>query len=136
MSTADSRRRALLGSLASVGVLGVVCIAGAVLLSGIAMIFIGGTAYADVEGRLWLFALLGTLLASLQLVIYAVLARQSRRSAYFVWAGVAVVTLVGLLGVSSLTGLVALVCAVDAVLLATLLALSLWRMKDDPVAAQ
>jgi O-antigen/teichoic acid export membrane protein len=136
MSTADSRRRALLGSLASVGVLGVVCIAGAVLLSGVAMVFIGGTAYGDVEGRLWLFALLGTLLASLQLVIYAVLARQSRRSAYLVWAGVAVVTLVGLLGVSSLTGLVALVCTVDAVLLAILLALSLWRMKDDPVAAQ
>ena len=130
MSTAGGRRRALLGSLASVAGVGLVCIAGAVLLSGVAMIFIGGGGYTDVEGRLWLFALLGTLLASLQLVIYAVLARQSRKSAYLVWAAVVVVAVAGLQA-GSLTALVALVCAVDAVLLAILLTLSLWRMRED-----
>lgn len=138
MSTASERRRALLGSLGAVGALGVVCIAGAVVLSGLAMVFIGGASYADVEGRLWLFALLGTMLASLQLLIYAVLARQGHRSAYLVWAAVAVVVALGL-SVHTLTGLVAVVCIVDGVLLAVLLGLSLWRMKDDtptPVAAQ
>jgi len=98
------------------------------------MVFVGGGAYGDVQGRLWVFALLGTVLSSLQLVIYAVLARQSRRSAYLVWAAVAVVAAVGL-QVGSLTGLVVLVCVTDAVLLAVLLAHSLWRMRDDPVPA-
>jgi O-antigen/teichoic acid export membrane protein len=135
MSTASERRRALLGSLGLVGALGLACIAGSVVLSGVAMVFIGGSDYADVEGRLWLFALLGTMLSSLQLLVYAVLARQSRRSAYLVWAGVLVVVVAGL-GVESLTALVTLVVAVDAVLLGALLALSLWRMKADPLPAQ
>jgi O-antigen/teichoic acid export membrane protein len=132
MSTASERRRALLRSLGLVGALGVVCILGSVVLSGLAMVFVGGQEYSGVEGRLWLFAILGMLLASLQLLVYAVLARQSRRSAFFIWAAVVVVVAVGL-QVDSLTGLVSLVCTVDAVLLAILLALSLWRMRDDPV---
>jgi O-antigen/teichoic acid export membrane protein len=130
MSTASERRRALLGSLGIVGALGVVCVAGSVVLSGVALVFVGGSAYADVQDRLWLFALLGTLLASLQLLIYAVLARQSRRSAFLVWAAVVVVVVVGL-QVGTLTALVTLVCSADAVLLAALLVVSLWRMKGD-----
>jgi O-antigen/teichoic acid export membrane protein len=135
MSTAGERRRALLRSLGLVGVLGVVCIAGSVLLSGVAMIFIGGSDYADVEGRLWLFAVLGTMLSGLQLLVYAVLARQSRRAAYLVWAAVLVVGAVGL-QMETLTGLVTLVCAADAVLLVLLLVLSLWRMRGDALPAQ
>ncbi|MFI2707161.1 polysaccharide biosynthesis protein, partial [Nocardioides sp. CER28] len=130
MSTAGERRRALLRSLGVVGVLGAISVAGAVVLSGLAMIFIGGAQYSDVEDELWLFALLGTMLAALQLLVYAVLARQSRRSAFLVWAAVVVVVVVGL-QVASLTALVTLVCSVDAVLLAVLLAVSLWRMKGD-----
>jgi O-antigen/teichoic acid export membrane protein len=132
MSTAGERRRALLASLAVVGALGAICIAGAVVLSGVAMIFVGGSEYADVEDQLWLFALLGTLLSSLQLLIYAVLARQSRKSAYLVWAAVLVVIVAGL-RMTSLTGLVTVVVTTDAVLLAVLFALSMWRMKDDVV---
>jgi O-antigen/teichoic acid export membrane protein len=135
MSNAGERRRALLASLAVVGVLGAACIAGSVVLSGVAMIFVGGSEYADVEDQLWLFALLGTLLSSLQLLIYAVLARQSRKSAYLVWVAVLVVVVLGL-QVSSLTGLVTVVVVTDAVLLVVLLALSLWRMKDDAVAPE
>jgi glycerol-3-phosphate acyltransferase PlsY len=104
-------------------------------LSGVAMIFIGGSGYSDVQGRLWLFALLGTLLAALQLLVYAVLARQSRKSAYLVWVAVVVVAVLGLQA-DSLTGLVGIVCVTDAVLLAVLLALSLWRMREDEAPAQ
>jgi O-antigen/teichoic acid export membrane protein len=135
MSTAGEARRALLRSLGLVAVLGAVCLAGSVLLSGVAMIFIGGSEYAAVEGRLWLFALLGTMLSALQLLIYAVLARQSRRAAFLVWAAVAVVVAAGL-QMDTLTELVTLVCATDAVLLAVLLAVSLWRMRDDDLPAQ
>jgi O-antigen/teichoic acid export membrane protein len=135
MSTAGERRRALLRSLGLVALLGMICLLGSVALSGVAMIFIGGAQYADVEGRLWLFALLGTMLSALQLLIYAVLARQSRRSAFLVWAAVAIVVAVGL-QMESLTALVTLVCAADVALLVALLALSLWRMRDDALPAQ
>jgi O-antigen/teichoic acid export membrane protein len=133
MSSVNDRRRALLASLAVVGVLGLICIAGSVVLSGVAMIFVGGSDYAAVEDQLWLFAVLGTLLASLQLLVYAVLARQSHKSVYLIWTAAIVVVGVGL-QVHTLTALLTLVVVTDAVLLAVLLALNLWRMKDDVVA--
>ncbi|MFT4011508.1 MAG: lipopolysaccharide biosynthesis protein [Nocardioidaceae bacterium] len=131
MSTASERRRALLRSLAMVATCGVVCVAGAILLKPVAMVFIGGDDYAAIEGRLWLFAVLGTLLSALQLLVYSVLARQSRWSAYLLWAGVLLVVAGGL-RVDSLSALLTLVTAVDAGLLVVLLGLSLWRMRDDP----
>src|SRR5690606_6691320 len=66
MSTVQERRRALLRSLAMVLGLGAFCTLCAWVLSDVAMIFIGGDEYSDVQDRLWLFAILGTLLAMLQ----------------------------------------------------------------------
>jgi O-antigen/teichoic acid export membrane protein len=128
MSTVDQRRRALLGSLALVTVAGAFCTLGAWALSDLAMIFVGGDEYADVQGRLWTFAVLGTLLSMLQLLVYSVLARQGTKSTYLVW--LAVLGLVGGgLATTSLTSLVWLVTALDAVLLVSLLGLSLYRMR-------
>ena len=87
MSTPRERRRALVrgraawsaGSASSPS-------PGAYLLSPLAMIFVGGGEYSEIESRLWLFAVLGTLLSMLQLLVYAVLARQGRRSVYAPWA--------------------------------------------------
>ena len=42
--------------------------------------FVGGSQYAELEGRLWAFAVLGTLLAMLQLLIYNIVARQRQRT--------------------------------------------------------
>ena len=50
------------------------------------MVFVGGDEYAEIESQLWLFAVLGTVLAMLQLLVYSVLARQGQRSVYLVWA--------------------------------------------------
>ncbi len=130
MSTAAERRKAVLSSLAAVAGLGACCTIGALVLSDFVMIFVGGAKYGAVEPRLWVFAVLGTLLAALQLLVYSVLARQSRRSGYLVWIAVAALV-VGCLTVSTLDALVRTVVVVDAVLLAVLLALSLYRMKDD-----
>jgi O-antigen/teichoic acid export membrane protein len=128
MSTAEERRVALLRSLGLVLALGAACTAGALVLSDVAMVFVGGAEYADVQSRLWLFAVLGTLLSMLQLLVYSVLARRGTRSAILVWAAVA-----ALLGVSvwvgTLVGLVTTVIVIDAALFVTLLALSLWRMR-------
>ena len=128
MSTAEQRRATLLRSLALVSVLGALCTAGALVLSEVAMVFIGGQQYLDVESRLWMFAILGTLLSMLQLLVYSVLARQGTRSALLVGAAVAAV-LGASLWVSTLEELVTTVTIVDAALFATLLALSLWRMR-------
>ena len=128
MSSASERRRALTRSLALVGVLGVVATAGAWLLSGLALVFVGGQEYAEIQSRLWLFAVLGTVLAMLQLLVYSVLARQGQRSVYLVWGGL--VALVGLgLTVSTLDGLIAVVLSVDITLLVLLTLVSLYLVR-------
>ncbi|WP_191480215.1 lipopolysaccharide biosynthesis protein [Nocardioides ochotonae] len=137
MSTAGQRRLALLRSLGLMIVLGVCSVLGAVLLSGVAMVFVGGEKYADVEGHLWAFAVLGSLMAMLQLLVYSVLARQGTRSAYLIWLAVAVLVVLSLRA-DSLVSLIATVITVDAVLLVALLSLSLWRMSrlEDEDAAE
>lgn len=129
MSTAAERYRALTRSLLLVGAAGVVSTSGAWLLSGLATLFVGGAEYAEIEGRLWMFAVLGTALAMLQLLVYSVLARRGQRSVYAVWAAVAVMVAGGLLA-GSLTGLLVLVLVTDAVLFVVLLALSVYRLRE------
>lgn len=131
MSTAAERRKALLRSLSLVALLGAACTLGAIVLHDVAMVFIGGGKYGAVESKLWLFALLGTALSMLQLLVYAVLARQGRISTYVVWVAVLALVGVGLTSISSLTGLLVLVSTIDAVLLALLLALSIWRLGEE-----
>ncbi|RYB92143.1 polysaccharide biosynthesis protein [Nocardioides oleivorans] len=132
MATPDNRTRALVRSLAAVAVIGAVAVVAAKLLSGIAMFFVGGADFGEVEDLLWLFALLGTVLAMLQLQVYAVLARQSRRAVVLLWAALAVVVAVGLQA-DSVARLVTSVLVVDVVLLVVLTIASL-RMSDQPAA--
>jgi O-antigen/teichoic acid export membrane protein len=132
MSTVDERRKALLRSLAAVLALGIVCTVGAFVLSDIAMVFVGGEEYSDIQSGLWAFAVLGTLLSMLQLLVYSVLARQGTRSTYFVW--LAVVMLLTLTPwVATLGALLAVVTVIDAALFVLLLTLSLWRMRTPPL---
>jgi O-antigen/teichoic acid export membrane protein len=120
MSTETGRRQALLKSLGLVGALGVVGVAGAFALRGLALVFVGGSAYDEISGQLWLFALLGTILSMLQLLVYAVLARSGRRPVLLVWAAFAVVVVLGSMA-TSVTGLLTVVLACDSVLLLALL---------------
>ncbi|KRF17353.1 polysaccharide biosynthesis protein [Nocardioides sp. Soil797] len=137
MASASERRRALTRSLSLVAALGAVAILGALVLSSLAMVFVGGNDYSEIQSRLWLFAVLGTALSMLQLLVYSVLARQGQRSIYLVWAALA--ALVGLgMTVSTLEGLLGVVVSVDAVLLVVLFALSLYLVRepaDESVAA-
>ncbi len=127
MSTVGERRRALMRSLGSVLALGVVGVLASWALADLAMIFIGGDDYADVRSRLWLFAVLGTLLAMLQLLVYSVLARQGTRSAYLVVLAVVCLVVAGT-ALGTLDGLLTAVVVIDATLFALLFTLSLWRM--------
>ncbi len=124
MATPESRQRALVRSLSVVAALGVVVVVAAEVLSGVAMVFVGGSDFGEVERLLWVFAVLGTVLAMLQLQVYAVLARQGRLTVLLVWAALAAVALLGS-RVHTLEGLVSVVVAVDAALLVVLTVVSL-----------
>ncbi len=120
MSTEAGRGPALKRSLLAVGLLGVVGTLGAFFLRDLALVFVGGSAYTEVTDRLWIFALLGTILSMLQLLVYAVLARGGRRPVLLVWATFVVVLVAGLT-TSTVTGLLTLVAACDTALLVALL---------------
>jgi O-antigen/teichoic acid export membrane protein len=124
MSSAGERRRALLRGLGLVGAMGAAAVLGAWLLPDLALVFVGGDDYAEIRSGLWLFAVLGTTLATLQLLVYSVVARQGRRSVYLVWLALVVLVALGST-VTSLEGLLATVLAVDLSLLLALCAVSL-----------
>jgi len=128
MSTPTQRRLALLRSLGLVGLLGVISMLGAWLLSSLALVFVGGTEYAAVESRLWVFALLGTLLALLQLLVYSVLAQRDSRTSLLVWAAVAALVAISAT-TDHLNTLVTTVACVDGALFLVLLAISLHRLR-------
>ncbi len=128
MSTAGERRSALLRGLTLVVGLGVVGVLGCAVLPRLALIFVGGDEYAEIDDRLWLFAVLGTVLSLLQLLIYAVLARQGTRSVYLVWAALAALLVIASQA-STLEGLLLTVLAVDSLLFLVLLAISLHRIR-------
>jgi O-antigen/teichoic acid export membrane protein len=124
MSTAHARRHALIRSLTLVGLLGAACTAGSWLLPGLAMTFVGGAEYVAIESKLWLFAVLGTALSMLQLLVYSVLARRGQRSIYAVWIALALVVAAGL-QLNSLDALLRLVVTIDVALLVLMFVTSL-----------
>lgn len=121
MADNAARQRALKLSLGVVAVLGVLGVAASSLLASIALIFVGGNDYVEVEGRLWLFALLGTLLSMIQLLVYALLAQERSRLVLTPWIALVTLGVLSASVVSSLGGLLAVVIAVDAVLFCILL---------------
>lgn len=135
MGTEHARRPALVKSLTAVAVVGVLGALATFVLSGLAVLFIGGNAYHDIQHELWAFALVGTVLSMLQLLVYSVLARQARRSVLLLWSALLVVVVGGQF-VDTLQQLLTLVLATDTVLFGLLLAVSLWHLRHDrPTAA-
>jgi O-antigen/teichoic acid export membrane protein len=101
-----------------------VTVLGTAVLAPWAVVFIGGTEYGALQGRLWLFAALGTVLAMLQLMIYNIVARQRQRAVTIVW-GALVALAVAAPFVGALSVLLAVVLIVDTVLFLLLLVRSL-----------
>jgi len=95
--------------------------------------FVGGPAYSDLQDQLWLFAVLGTLLAMIQLMVYDVVARQHQRMVFVVWAALVALACVAPF-VGSLTFLITVVVCIDLLLLLVLLAVSLRRPEPSPAA--
>lgn len=133
MATTDGRRRALTASLGLVAGLGALSSLGAWVLSAWALVFVGGQQYAQIQGRLWVFALLGTALSMLQLLVYAVLARRGRLSTYALWGGLAVLLVAGLM-THGLDRLLLVVVLTDLGLVSLLLGASLARLGQSEAA--
>lgn len=129
MSSPHERRRALTRSLGLIVVLGALGTLAAWVLSALALVFVGGADYQEIEGRLWIFAVLGTVLSMLQLLVYAVIARRGARTTSLVWAAFVAVVGLGLL-TETVTQLVLVAVAVNGVLLVVLLASSLRAVRD------
>jgi hypothetical protein len=86
-------------------------------------VFVGGDEFAAIQDDLWKFAIVGTLLAMLQLLVYSALARRQGRAVLIIWTALAV--LVGFaLSMSVATSLVLLIATVDGVLFLVLFALA------------
>lgn len=123
MAEVGATRGRHLKGLGVVLAIGAVATAGAWLVAPLAIVFIGGSAYAALEPLVWGFALLGTLLAMIQLMVYSVVARQNQRAVYVLWAGLVTVLVLAPV-VGSVLFLLTAVVVVDAVVLATLVSLS------------
>ncbi|MCW2736542.1 oligosaccharide flippase family protein [Nocardioides sp.] len=124
LATAHERRRAVVRGTSAILGLGVACTLGVALLAGVAADVLRSEKLQAVEGHLWLFAVLGTLLSITQLLVYATLARQGRKSIALVWAALVVSVLAGS-ATSTPTQLLGVMITVTAVLTAALVAISL-----------
>ncbi|MFC6697779.1 lipopolysaccharide biosynthesis protein [Nocardioides daphniae] len=132
MATAGERTRALTRSLFAVSGLGLLCTGAVAIASPLVLSLVGGQEFAEIQGELWIFALLGTMLALLHLVVYSVLARQGQRSSYVVWAALAVLVAGGLTA-ESVEGLLTWVMLVIGSLLTLLVAVSYYLVRKPVV---
>jgi len=122
-------RRTYVKGLGLDAFLGLGVIAGVLVLPGLAVDFVGGSAYAAISGRLWAYALLGAILTMASLMVYGAVARQHRGAIVLVWAGLAAIV-GGALVVDGVNQLLWLVLAVDTALLLALLWLLLPRTQS------
>jgi O-antigen/teichoic acid export membrane protein len=121
------RRRALLRGIGVIAVLGALGVLGCLALPDFTLGFVGGPDFVGVRDQLWAFALLGTVLSALQLLIYAAISRPHHRGGPALWFGLVAMVVAG--STATTAGeLVARVSLVDAVLL---VALSVRRTLPD-----
>ncbi|SDE59106.1 Membrane protein involved in the export of O-antigen and teichoic acid [Blastococcus fimeti] len=131
MAHAGARRRLLPVAAALVAVVGALLTAATALLGPRALPLVGGAEYGDaLGGATWVFALLGTLFALAQLLLYSGIAASDRIAAVAVWCavvleGVGVEVLAARQGLTVLT--VATIAVVASVLLVGTGLLRVWR---------
>lgn len=137
LADAGSRPRAVGRAVLVVAGLGAVLTLVAVLLGGRALSLVGGAAYgAGLGGAVWLFAVLGTLLAAAQLLLYSGIAAADRVSVLAVWsAAVTECLVVEVLAASGRLSMLSL-AATATVTALLLVATGLVRLRDRDGAAR
>lgn len=86
--------------------LGLLAVAGVAVLPRLALALVGGEQYAEVQDSLWMFALSGTFLAVVYVLVFDALAKRLRTMALLLWLGVGTVAAVAVIGDVGVTGLV------------------------------
>lgn len=117
-------RKTLVAALGLSAVLGAVGVLAVLVLPRLALIFVGGSDFDPIADDLWKFAIVGTLLSMIQLLVYSALARRQGRATLMIWT-LLVVLVVGALAVGSATSLVMVVVLIDTVLFVALLVTAL-----------
>jgi O-antigen/teichoic acid export membrane protein len=112
-------RRALRITLLVVCGLGALTVIGVGVLAPVALIFVGGAEYVEVQGQLWLFAVLGTALSLVNVYVFRFLATARAHREWWVWGAVLVVLAASPL-IGTVTQLLLVMIAVDIVLLGVL----------------
>lgn len=130
----DSSHRTRLRAVGLVAVLGLAVVAGTALLPQLALILVGGDQYEEISGDLWLFAVSGTFLAIVYLLVFDALARRENGVAVLVWLASAVVFCVAYFGSIGIVGLVSTMAVTAAALAAVLLVWPL--LKRSPASDQ
>ncbi len=107
-------QHARLRAVSLVGLLGAAVVGGTLLVPELALVLVGGEEYRAVLDRLWLFALAGSLLAIVYLLVFDALARHRHGIVVMLWSAV-IAVLVSAYGLGvGITGLVVTIIVVTA----------------------
>jgi O-antigen/teichoic acid export membrane protein len=109
---------ARLRAVSLVALLGALTVAGTAVLPRLALVLVGGDEYDAVRGRLWLFALAGSLLAIVYLLVFDALAQHEHGILVMIWGAVAAVFAAAYGLDVGITGLVLVVIVVSGTLAA------------------
>lgn len=112
----DDTSRSRILAVTVVAGLGAVAVLATALLPRVALVLVGGDQYTEVADRLWLFALAGSLLAVVHVLVFDALARHAHGVVVLVWAAVAAVLVAAYAIDVHVTGLVTIMATVAAVL--------------------
>jgi O-antigen/teichoic acid export membrane protein len=131
MSAAAGRQGVQTKALALILAMGLLVTTGAALLAPLAVVFVGGNEYAELEPLIWAFALLGTILAVVQLLVYGVVARQHSAGIYVLWSGLGALLLAST-AVDSLRGMITTVLVVQSSVFLILVVLGRLQRRGHP----
>jgi O-antigen/teichoic acid export membrane protein len=131
MSAASDGRRVQAKAVGLILAMGLAVTAGAALLAPLAVLFVGGREYSELEPLIWSFALLGTILAVVQLLVYGVVARQHSAGIYVLWLGLGALLLAST-AVDSLGAMITMVLVVQTSVFLLLVVVGRVRTRLDP----
>jgi O-antigen/teichoic acid export membrane protein len=124
LSRQETSRHTLLLALAMSASLGLLGVLATLLFPDLALLFVGGDDFEAIADELWKFAIVGTLLSMIQLLVYSALARRQGRAMILIWTAL-VLLVIGALAVNSAASLVLVVVMVDGALFVALLVVAL-----------
>jgi O-antigen/teichoic acid export membrane protein len=124
MSKEETNRRTLLLAMGLSAALGMVAVLGVLVLPDFALLFVGGKEFDAIKNDLWKFAIVGSLLSTVQLLVYSALARRQGRAVIMIWTALALLVVLAL-AVGTATSLVLVVVAIDGLLFMALFGVAL-----------